>query len=345
MDFEDDLNEEWLKYLNVSDSIPVMKDTSKPVIKETRIDRHITPPECSPIVISTKTKIVYLNSGIDLFERFWDMPMISYDLFQEGVIKKQIRFNFQNKEEVEVFEERIKEQPFPTVVRILNKIDNPNGRVQFKDIRKVDVGISKNDLIKSKKKDKGDTKSAFYNCFVFIYRIKFQGIFKEVHVKLFNSGKFEIPGIQDESIVDIIVKCVIELLQPHYKDVVLQEKRDMRETILINSNFKCNYYINREELFNILKTKYNIKCSYDPCSYPGIQCKYKLPNIYVSFMIFRTGSVLIVGKCNDEQLYMIYDFIKQIFYDEINSIYENDTEEQAKKNKKKIKRVIQIHSE
>jgi TATA-box binding protein (TBP) (component of TFIID and TFIIIB) len=344
MEFEDDLNEEWLKYLNVSDSIPVMKDTTKPIVKEKRIDRNITPPECSPIVISTKTKIVYLNTGIDLFERFWDIPMISYDSFQEGVIKKQIRFNFQNKEEVEIFEERIKQQTFPTVVRILNKIDNPNGRVQFKDIRKVDVGISKNDLIKSKKKDKGDTKSAFYNCFVFIYRIKFDGIFKEVHVKLFNSGKFEIPGIQDESIVDIIVKCVLDLLQPHYGDIVLQEKRDMRETILINSNFKCNYYINREELFNILKTKYNIKCSYDPCSYPGIQCKYKLPNIYVSFMIFRTGSVLFVGKCNDEQLFMIYEFIKQIFYDEINSIYENDTEEQPKKNKKKIKRVIQIHS-
>ena len=38
-------------------------------------------------------------------------------------------------------------------------------------------------------------------------------------------------------------------------------------------------------------------------------------------MIFRTGSVLIVGKCSEEMLYEIYDFLCQMFeteYDEIN---------------------------
>ncbi len=337
---DEDLNEEWLKYLNVSDSIPVMKQTTTSP-KVERIDRNITPPKCSPIVISTKTKIIYLNVGVNLFDRFWDMPMISYDSFSEGIIKKQIKFNFQDKDEVAIFESKIKEQHLPTVIKILNQIDNPSGRVKFKDIRKVDIGISKNDIIKTKNKDK----SAFYNCFVFIYRIKLDGKFKEIHIKLFNSGKIEIPGIQDESIVDVIVKYVIGLLQPHYSDIEIQEKRELRETILINSNFKCNYFINRDELFNILKTKYNIKCSYDPCSYPGIQCKYKLPGVDVSFMIFRTGSVLIVGKCDDDELYRIYDFIKQIFYDEINSIYENDNEEQPKKTKKKVKRIIQITGE
>ena len=39
--------------------------------------------------------------------------------------------------------------------------------------------------------------------------------------------------------------------------------------VLINSNFKCNYYINREKLFNLLKFKYNIHSLYDPCSYPN----------------------------------------------------------------------------
>jgi TATA-box binding protein (TBP) (component of TFIID and TFIIIB) len=338
MDFlDDDLNEEWLKYLNVADNAPLMAETTVSA-KEVEVDRNIVPPKCTPIVISTKTKIIYLNVGVNLFERFWDMPMISYDHFKEGIIKKQIKFNFQSKDDVAIFERKIKEQTFPTVIKILNQIDNPSGRVQFKDIRKVDIGISKNDIIRVKNKDK----SAFYNCFVFIYRIKVDGKFKEIHIKLFNSGKIEIPGIQDESIVDVIVDYVISLLQPHYTETIV-EKRKLRETILINSNFKCNYFINRDKLFNILKTKYNIKCSYDPCSYPGIQCKYKLPDVDVSFMIFRTGSVLIVGKCNDDDLFKIYDFIKQIFYDEINSIYESYNEEQPKKSKKKIKRVILIN--
>jgi len=37
-------------------------------------------------------------------------------------------------------------------------------------------------------------------------------------------------------------------------------------------------------------------------------------------MVFRTGSVLIVGKCSEEMLYEIYDFLCQMFetdYDEI----------------------------
>jgi TATA-box binding protein (TBP) (component of TFIID and TFIIIB) len=330
-----DLNKEWLNYLNICD-VPLMKTDTKE-IKEERVERNIIPPKCSPIIISTKTKIIYLNMGIILFEHFWDMPMISYDSYGEGIIKKQIKFNFKDKEEVLLFEEKIKEQTLPTVVRILNQIDNPSGRVKFKDIRKVDIGISKNDIIKTRNKDK----SAFYNCFVFIYRIKLDGKFKEIHIKLFNSGKIEIPGIQDESILDKIILYVIQLLQPHYSDTIY-EKKEMRETILINSNFKCNYFINRDELFTILKTKYNIKCSYDPCSYPGIQCKYKLPNVDVSFMIFRTGSVLIVGKCDDDQLYIIYEFIKKIFIDEINSIYENDNQEQPKKIKKKVKKIIYI---
>ena len=47
------------------------------------------------------------------------------------------------------------------------------------------------DVINQRKKKK----SAFYNCFV-IYRIKINGRFKEIHVKIFNTGKLEIPGFK-----------------------------------------------------------------------------------------------------------------------------------------------------
>jgi TATA-box binding protein (TBP) (component of TFIID and TFIIIB) len=261
--------------------------------------------------------------------------MISYDDFKEGIIKKQIKFNFNTKEEVQDFETRIKDVKLYNCVTIINKIDNPNGRIMFKDIRKVDIGICKKDLLKMNKKNE---KSAFYNCFVFIYRIEIENKFKEFHIKLFNTGKIEIPGIQSETNVELVVKNIIQLLCPFYKTNVL-EKREMRETILINSNFICNYYINRDELFNILKTKYSVKCSYDPCSYPGIQCKYKLESSEVSFMIFRTGSVLIVGKCEDEELYKIYNFIKSIFQAEYHNIYENNNEVSKKKIKKKVKKI------
>ena len=47
------------------------------------------------------------------------------------------------------------------------------------------------------------------------------------------------------------------------------------------------------------------------------------PNIIkVSFMVFRTGSVLIVGKCSNAILHSIYDLLCTIFINEYNSIHE-----------------------
>ena len=37
-------------------------------------------------------------------------------------------------------------------------------------------------------------------------------------------------------------------------------------------------------------------------------------------MIFRTGSILIVGKCDEDVLNIVYNYIKQILYDEYNDI-------------------------
>ena len=325
-----DLNSEWSQFMKTNNMASVCTVERK----------QMDVPICDPISISTKTKIIYFNVGIDLFLRFWDFPMIQYDDHAEGIIKKQIKLNFVSKEEVERFNEYVAKDPYIKVgdINTLNKIDNPNGRIKFKDIKKIDIGFCKNDLVKQKKK----TKSAFYNCFVLIYRVLIQNKFKEIHIKMFNTGKIEIPGIQNEEMVDISVDKIKRLLQPHY-DFEVKELLEKRENILINSNFSCNYYINREELFKILKTKYHVKCSYDPCSYPGIQCKYRLPHGDISYMIFRTGSVLIVGKCdNDDELYMIYEFIKAIFQEEFMNIYEENSEVKQVKNKKKIKKTLYV---
>jgi len=295
-------------------------------------------PTCGPIIISTKTKILYFNITVDLNEIFWKFPMISYDSIKEGIIKKQMKFNFKNKENVYEFEKKIKNITLPVDVKILNQFENPTGRITFKDVRKVSIGLSKKDVINYKKK----SKSAFYNCFVVIYRIMFKDQYKELHLKLFNSGKVEIPGIQDDSILDIAVEKLKQLLQPHY-DYNIQEDESKRETILVNSNFNCNYYIHRERLFKILKQNYGVKCSFDSCSYPGIQCKYKLDNQQeVSFMIFRTGSILIVGKCENEDLYHIYDYIKKILYDHFSEIYQQNTIPKIMKPKKKNFKIIHI---
>lgn len=333
-----DLDEQWKKF---------MKDEND-VSFEDKVELNKTSlsvPECGPLKISTKSKIIYLNSTFYLNELFWKLKTISYDIEEEGIVKKQMKFNFLNSQEVDYFDSMIKYET-NVHVKILNQINNPNGRVTFKDVRKVDIGICKNDVLKPNK----ESKSAFYNCFVMIFRKIYEGKFREFHVKLFNSGKVEIPGIQSEDMINVVVDTLIRELQPHFS-FVIQEQKEKRELVLVNSNFNCQFYLNREKLVEILKKKYKVKCGMDSCSYPGIQCKYILQDgSKVSYMIFRTGSVLIVGKCNDEELHDIYTFLKMVFRNEYSDICEQESEleklEKEKRNKRKnikIKKSIMIN--
>ena len=140
-------------------------------------------------------------------------------------------------------------------------------------------------------------------------------------------------------------------------EVKLVCKEGSVDTVLINSNFNCGFYINRESLFETLKFKYNIQCIYDPCSYPGIQCKFYYNNVTglkteaadnsgdistVSFMVFRTGSVLIVGKCDENVLYVIYEYLKDLLIKEFSSVMLKLTDANVVKEKNKKVRRKQI---
>ena len=325
-----ELEEQWSKFMsgNEEDLFSSIHNKNNEFVQKKDA------PPCSPLKISTKSKIIYLNSTFDLNNLFWKLKIINYDEEKEGIVKKQMKFNFLNSQEVEYFEKMILHES-NVRIKILNQIDNPNGRVTFKDVRKVDIGFSKNDILKPNKQ----SKSAFYNCFVIIFRKLYQGKYREFHVKLFNSGKVEVPGIQSESMLDEVVEILTNTLQPHFTSPILEKENSTRELVLVNSNFNCNFYLNRNDFVEILKSKYKIKCGMDSCSYPGIQCKYILKdNSEVSYMIFRTGSILIVGKCNDDELNEIYQFLQQIFKNEYNNIYEEESELEKIEKQKKIKK-------
>ena len=345
-----DLDDEWDSFLNDEDDNEEIQSNQQFEDKDHSLDDR--PPECTEIKISTKTKIIYLNKEINLNELFLKLQLIDYMDLKEGILKKQIKYNFNSKEEIQEIEKKLENEKNVNV-KIIRQIDNPNGRVKFKDIRKITIGLTKTDVSTKKIKDK----SAFYNCFVLILRIHLNPNYKEFHIKVFNTGKLEIPGIKDDIMLEKIINLFINLIQPFYNEKIYNVT-EKNETVLINSNFSCNYYINREKLFSILKYKYQIKSNYDPCSYPGILCrKYKHKENTLSFMIFRTGSVLIVGKCEIDIIEEVYQFLKQIFYDEYHNIsiprcnYIKEQEKflQDKKNKlinkKKKKKIIYITQE
>jgi TATA-box binding protein (TBP) (component of TFIID and TFIIIB) len=207
-------------------------------------------------------------------------------------------------------------------------------------------------------------------------RIKENGQFKEIHVKVFNTGKMEIPGIQSDETLYKTLDLLCLVLNRYTSLTEIKYSKDEKDiqTVLINSNFHCGYTVNREILYERLKFKYGFNALYDPCKYPGVQCKFYYkpgkaydeqngicecetpcskkgrprnaptgPCLELSFMVFRTGSILIVGNCKEDVLRVIFKRIKTIMLDErekcmIQLINKSQIEKpQCKKRNRKIK--------
>lgn len=322
-------------------------------------------PECSPIYVSTKTKIAYLNSQIPLEEMFWAIPVLkSYALQQEGIVKKEMKFKTVTKETLDALIQRVESVEEGPLVQqnVKNHVEGGGSNVKFKDIRKVSIGMCKKQMVSFRSKAKG----AFFNCFAVILRLQWDGMFREMHIKVFNTGKLEIPGIpgvRTEEFLECVLSTLIRFIQPISGHLGLKKpldyKRNCSETVLTNSNFTANYLIDREKLCSILRKKYRVLSTYDPCSYPGVQSKFyyvegrdnqdgrplteqeqssSMKHIIVPFMVFRTGSVLIVGKFDDDVLQCVYQFSSSVLKDEYHTIQVGVPESKDESVPRKVKK-------
>ena len=357
-----DLEDDWNDF---NDNI--LNNVSKSIIgndcPESIVDLQV--PTSTDLYISTKTVIAYLKIEklIDLKTLFWNIPIQDYYLAVDGCIKKQIKMTSNSEYEVKDINKKLEHEKIQSST-IISNIKSDTKTTKYKHVQKINIGISKKDIISSRMKEKG----AFYNCFALIIRLFEDDTFKEIHVKIFNTGKLEIPGIQKNTTLYKTMNLLIDIIQPYFDYKLIWKKEDI-ENVLINSNFSCGYYVNREALYYLLRHKYNIISIFDPCSYPGIQSKFYYNSLKtiqngicecdtkcsktkhgirqgkcleISFMIFRTGSVLIVGHCSEDVLEIIYTYLKQIFKTEYKTINQgNILEKKPKKSKsKRIKKCI-----
>lgn len=395
-----DVDDEWKQYLqnqysgnqSATNGInkPGKNDPSAEIATSISSDEPINiMPKCEDLYISTKTKVLFLNQEININAVFWNIPILEYWRPENGVVKKQMKIVSKTPEEYEEYHAKLTGIPYFTE-HIIKQINNPGARrIKFKDERKITVGVSKKDIMNCR----GKVKNAFYNCFAIILRFKFDGDFREIHVKIFNTGKMEIPGILNDKLLQVVKGMILDILRStitmdtnelnesnepnelkdtnepisEQKSILIVDfvENEKEDSVLINSNFNCGFYINREKLYNILRSeKYNIEAAYDPCSYPGVKCKFyfnheigfneqkqrgcitredrcqKMSELgdnkrytEVSFMIFRTGSCLIVGNCSEPILQFIFEYIKRILVAEYYQIY-TTTENLIIKNKK-----------
>jgi len=358
------VDDEWLQYL--SSQHQSVNENKKPVEVKRNEDSTTNPvntnmPKCDDLYISTKTKVLFLNQEIDIQRVFWEIPIVEYWRPMIGVIKKQMKIVSKTEEEYTEYKKKLENIDYYNE-NVIKQIHNPAARrIKFKDERKITIGLSKKDIMTCR----GKIKNAFYNCFAMILRFRYDDAFREIHVKVFNTGKLEIPGILNTRLLDIVKEMILNVLDPHTEIKLDFLENSTEDNVLINSNFNCGFYINREKLYAILRSdKYGIESAYDPCSYPGVKCKFYFnhdlgfdTNVQngkilladramsmrelgenkkyteVSFMIFRTGSCLIVGNCSEKVLTYIFEFIRNILQTEYQNIY-TTTEEVVIKNKK-----------
>ena len=365
------LNEEWYQFLllnnvdiNYKKEEIVSLPKNIPLLKN-EIANNETILNDYTLSISTQTKVLFLNVGIDIENVFWKVKIIEYWKPEIGVIKKQIKIVSKNKEDYLAYTTKLQGIKLYNE-QIIKQIDNPAARsIKFKDERKLTIGISKKDILLSQKK-----KNAFFNCFALVIRIKYENSFKEIHIKVFNTGKMEIPGLANEEIYHIVRVTILTILQECHPNVILHylETENSDNNILINSNFNCGFFIQRDCLYSILSTKYGIETSYDPCTYPGIKCKFYFKNknkmdtlvqngcvdiednklklkdlndckkyTEISFMIFRTGSCLILGNGTYSIIHFVFNFIRDILTKEYTNIV-LPSDNCIKKKMKKIKK-------
>lgn len=356
------IDDEWESYLN--DSTGDVFQAKEPV--DINKPECIYTPECEELYISTTTKVLYLNTPIDIDDIFWKLPIIKYTNPENGIVKKQMKIVSKSPEEYEKYKEKIKDIEY-CQEHIIKQVHNPSARrLKFKDERKITIGMSKKDIMNCR----GKVKNAFYNCFAIIIRFNYHGSYKEIHVKVFNTGKLEIPGVLNATLLDNVKTLIMGFLKEHISTDLQYVNEDHEQNVLINSNFNCGFYINRDILYKKLRSKkYNIETAYDPCSYPGVKCKFyynchkehtaedqlglidecdrgmKTSELddnkkytEVSFMVFRTGSCLIVGNCTEKVLRFVYEFIKNILKTEYQNIFVDSDDVPVKEKKEKLRK-------
>lgn len=168
-----------------------------------------------------------------------------------------------------------------------------------------------------------NSKKNFYNQITTVMKVNDE---KTMNVKLFKNGSIQITGCKDLSDINIILTKLINRL----KETIIVRDDAMNECELtfieepdkinvtnfkinlINSNFRVNYWINKEQLFNIL-TSNNIICILSTI-HSCVNIKYKIQNedTNVSIFVFQTGSIIITGAKKPEYIKEAYNFIMRV---------------------------------
>jgi len=164
--------------------------------------------------------------------------------------------------------------------------------------------------------------------------------FKEVNVKLFANGGFQMTGVTSEefsrNVLTYMLSVFATLVDPISEVPLTVHKFAIQ---LLNSDYKMNALLKRAELHRILCQQYRLSSTLETTIYQGVNTKYyyneasptkrgicmctKFCNGQgdgtvlgqckkITIAAFQTGSIIITGARNRRQLDEAYDFMNEV---------------------------------
>ena len=201
------------------------------------------------------------------------------------------------------------------------------------------VGYSARDLLtKRRVSDK-----TFFNQSTIVIRKKRDDedeTFKEVNVKLFANGGFQMTGVTSEEFSRDVIQWMIERFNAFPERISAAPLALTKFAVqLLNSDYKINALVKRAELHKILCEQYHLSSTLETTIYQGVNTKYYYNEIApgekgichcpkfctgqgdgtaignckrITIAIFQTGSIIITGARTKRQLDEAYEYINTV---------------------------------
>tara|TARA_Y100000389_G_scaffold17613_1_gene15378 strand:- start:11200 stop:12453 length:1254 start_codon:yes stop_codon:yes gene_type:complete len=229
-------------------------------------------------------------------------------------------------------------------------------KAQSNQLTYIDYTITEDDIINNQINidfDKGIYAHSLYidTTFDFVIKLDFA---VEINMFMFTSGKIKIAGCTRESQIQKSVDILNKGISFYRKEVCNLFGIDNKISIMtklpvmINSDFASNFNIKRYELDSLVRDKYDLISSFEPCTHPAViikyyhnkinpthtgkcLCKQLFGNTYmcagrgngngsgecktVTILVFQSGKVILTGAREISQVSNAYQFISNILID------------------------------
>ena len=247
-----------------------------------------------------------------------------------------------------------------------------NGKIQMTGVKNIRDGHEALELIINKLKDTQGMVS-----FDKILDSQLEDIYlkhrKGPHFK--DSYPIDDPSLYKERLIVEIEKILdIREMECHCIENDIDFKYSDFQVVLINSDFNINFKIKRNILFSILKDDYGIISRFEPGIYPGVNNKFYWNKLYnddptkkkgvcyctkpctgkglgngdgdckkITIAAFSSGSVIITGAREKQQIDDCYNFINGVFKDNYSKVkkvlapFYDEKKENKNTNKKYVK--------